>query len=177
MAAPSVKILSSHEFFSLEITTFSLPRISFSKSTDEIPIISIKEEKEREREKERWISRANIGCFRLPTQRCHSREIAPEIHPSGVDEKKRNRKTGGLPRRLQIDLVYTLLTEREKREGGGGGEADGGGRVRGWQVYPLSMLLPRCIEMERRKRLYLLYFTKWEWANNRINSPLIHEIK
>lgn len=128
----------------------------------EIPIISIKEEKEREREKERWISRANIGCFRLPTQRCHSREIAPEIHPSGVDEKKRNRKTGGLPRRLQIDLVYTLLTEREKREGGGGGEADGGGRVRGWQVYPLSMLLPRCIEMERRKRLYLLYFTKWE---------------
>lgn len=61
--------------------------------------------------------------------------------PSGVDEKKRNRKTGGLPRRLQIDPVYTLLTEREKRRRRRRrGRGRGGWRRKGAWVASLSLV-------------------------------------
>lgn len=154
MAVPSVKILSRLRQIPLEIT-FSLPPISLLSSDDTLRFRGERsaeyrwKKRGRERERGRASSeyRGNNDAIVAG-----SREIGPEIHPTGVrDEKKRNRKTGGLPRRLQIDLVYTLLTEREKRGGGGW-------RRKGAWVASLSLVdatLARCIEMERGKRLYL----------------------
>ena len=118
-SAVSQNPLLSRILFSRDNNIFA-PSNFFFQIDRSYEIISIKEEKEREREKERGISRANIGCFRLPTQRCHSREIAPEIHPSGVDEKKRNRKTGayrGVCRLISFTL-YWLNERKEKEEEG-----------------------------------------------------------